>query len=280
MRLLDRAALLTQRMGRQLTFGVMTLAMLLSYNALGTSAAFASVLQLIAGGTGTHAVTAYPTVTNDQHHAPSVVDASLNFTPRWPGYQSHQYFFKNMEVLSGQWWTNGAMVALHYEHDDALGSHPLTILEFLPQNGMVLQVVKDGSAQQVQVGDQSGVFVWGHWVRHNRQQVTWEPSQRAELIFGNAHAGEPVIWVVGNELGTMSATQMQTTLVGMSTALTPMKIGPEDQYMSSLGGVGTKLAQGVNQPFYNDIIALVPDRSNPDAPMLFVHFGPTDPNNS
>jgi hypothetical protein len=278
-RFFDRAALLAQRMGRQMTFGVMALFMLLSYNALGTSAVFASVLQLIAGHTGTQAVTAYPTMVDARRQTLSAADATLNFTPRWPSYLSHQYLFQRMEVLSGAWWTNGAMVALHYERSDGTGSRPLTILEFLPQNGMALQVVQDGSAQQVQIGHDTGVFVWGQWVRHDRQHVTWEASQRAELIFGG-NAGQPVIWIAANGLGDLSASQMQASLVGMASSLGPMNMGQTPPPVNSLGALSAHLAQGINQPFNNDIIALVPDRSDPSAPTLYVQVGQGDPNNN
>ncbi len=280
LRLRDRAALLAQRMSRQVTFGVMALAMLLSYNALGTSAAFASVLQLIAGHTGTQAVVAYPTRIDARRSAVAITDMTLNFTPRWPGMASHQYRFVRADVLSAQWWTNGAMVELHYERSDAAGAHPLTLLEFLPQNGMALQVVQDGAAQPVHIGEATGVFVWGHWVRHDRQNVSWEPSQRAELLLGGASNAEPVIWVAANGLGNLTAAQMQSTLVDMASSLGPIQMGTLPPPTNGLSAAGANLAQAANQPFNNDIIALVPDRSNPAAPTLYVQVGPTDPNNT
>jgi hypothetical protein len=273
----DRARLLAQRVGRQAALAAMALAMLISYNAIGTGMALASMLQVMAGRGGARVVGTYPTQITT--HAPTTRgarDVNVEFVPRWPGNTFDGYTCIGVDILPGQWWTRGAMVALRYEKQVGTDTQHLTMLQFVPaeQVQYALQVVQDGSMSNVTIGSAQGVFVWGQWVREAHQQMIWQPNQRAELIYGAPNTGDPVTWIAADDLSNMTSAQMQTTLVNVANAMQPMHYSHMRAPGSDLGIVSASLSMELTSPFANDVIALVPDHSNPDAPVVYVRIGP------
>ncbi len=279
----DRARLLAQRVGRQVALAAMALAMLISYNAIGTGVALASMLQVMAGRGGARVVGAYPIhIVSHAPQAAGTPDVNVAFVPRWPGSAIDGFTYVGMDVLPGQWWTRGAMVVLRYEKQVGAITQHLTALQFMPagQVRYALQVVQDGSVSNVSIGDAQGVFVWGQWVRQAHQQMVWEPNHRAELIYGGPNTGDPVTWIAADDLLGMTSAQMQATLVDVANGMQPMRYNHMHAPGSDLGAVGASLAMDLTLPFANDVIALVPDHSNPDAPAVYVRIGPAVGDNS
>ena len=275
-RLRAGTARLKQRVTRQGTVAVMALLMLVSYNALGTGVAMASMLQLFAGRGGTQSVGTYPKVitTTGANAASTLASRTLNFAPRWPGAVTHDYRFMGMDLLTGQWWTKGALVVLHYQHDDQAGAHHLTMLEFLPRGQLALQVVQDGFTSNVQIGDSTGVFVWGHWVRHPHQQMAWESGQRAELVYGGTDVNAPVIWIAADNLDAVNADQMKATLTDVAGTLQSLQFDHVSLNADALGDISARLSAELNEPFSNDIIALTPQQTGSSDPVVYVRVGP------
>src|SRR5579875_1052676 len=127
-----QARRLVQRVAQRGVVALMAAAMLLSYNAVGTGVALASVLQIVVGRGGVQMVKHYPTLTPG--HLPSGVagSAALEFTPQWAGASIDGYTFSGMDIYLSRWWTNGALTMLHYQKVDDQGTHDLSLLEFQP----------------------------------------------------------------------------------------------------------------------------------------------------
>jgi hypothetical protein len=273
-RLRWQAEHLLQRVAHKSVLATMALMMLLSYNALGTGVALASVLQVIVGRSGTQSVSKYPTQITLPAAQVADEDAThLNFTPLWPDVSTHGYTFVSMNALKGQWWTKGVLVTLNYEMTDGAGIHHMTILEFLPQTQWALQVVQAGAASTVQVGNDSGIFVWGQWthqIQNGQQQMVWESSHRAELIYNGTGDNEPVVWIATDNLNNQSAPQMQAMLVDIANHLRPVTSRYRSLVSNVLASLSTELSASVNQPFKDDIIELIPGKNER---VIYVNVG-------
>jgi len=279
-RLRLHAQRLVQRVVQRGAVAVMALMMVLCYNAMGTGVAMANVLQLVVGRGGAQAVATYP-----HHVAPGGLGTAttgsgiVTFTPRWPGSEIQGYTFSGMQIVTGQWWTQGALVTLHYTSVASIAVQHLDILEFVPNVHVAMQLVQDGWMSSVKIGDAPGVFVWGHWAYHPNQGMVWVPSQRAELIYGGADPSGPVIWIAADALGNQSVDQMQAALMDVAGSLQLMR--PLGVQFSANDAPGFPINQvsDIGLPFRDDVIALVPDRSNPEAPVVDVRIGTDPPDN-
>jgi len=270
---------LMQRVAQRGAVALMAAVMLLSYNAIGTGVALASVLQIVVGHGGTQAVRSYPKMIAATSKADSADSHKLEFMPVWPGDATHGYTFDRMEMIKGQWWTKGVMAAFRYTRSDSTGTHALTVLEFLPKAQLALQVVQDGSMSNVQIGSSWGVFVWGRWVHHLHQPITWEFSHRAEIVYGGQDGAMPVIWIAADDLGDLDVSQMQATLTDVAQSLRPIPFFYANMVSASKDENESDVARQLTQPFNNDIIELVPDRSSPNQPVIYERIGPTIPDN-
>jgi hypothetical protein len=276
----SQARHLVQRVAQRGTIAVMALLMLLSYNAFGTGVAMASVLQLISGHGGAQAVVGYPRhVTPGGPGTATTGSDVVTFIPRWPGSQIQGYAFSGMNIVTGQWWTEGAVVILHYTASPGIAVQHLDILEFVPHVRVAMQLVQDGWMSSVKIGDAPGVFVWGHWAYHPDQGMVWMPGQRAELIYGGAYSSDPVIWIAADALDDQSADQMQGMLMDVAGSLQLMR--PLGMQFNASDAPAFPITQvsDIGLPFRDDVIALVPDQSNPEAPVVDVRVGTNPPDN-
>lgn len=265
---------LLQRVAQRGAVAVMALMMVFAYNATGTGVALASVLQIITGHGGASAVTSYPSHVTAGGQGTNGAMSAVSFTPRWPGTQTHEYTFTGIDLINGQWWTQGALVMLHYTNSDGNTLHHLDIMEFVPRVHVALQVVQEGSMSLVKIGDADGAFVWGHWAYQPKQGMVWIPSQRAELIYGGADAASPVIWIAADDLGDQSVAQMQATLMDVAGSLQLMRPLRWQRVGQHAGDIPINQVSDIAPPFRDDVIALVPDRSDPQAPVIDVRVGP------
>ncbi len=277
-RLRLQARQIVQRVVQRGAVAVMALLMVLSYNAMGTGVAMANVLQLVVGRGGAQAVTAYPNhVKPGGQGTATAGNGVVTFTPRWPGSQIQGYAFSGMQIVTAQWWTQGALVTLHYTATVNQAVQHLDILEFVPNVHVAMQVVQDGWMSSVKIGDAPGVFVWGHWAYQPKQGMVWMPSQRAEMIYGGSDPSGPVIWIAADARSDQSADQMQATLMDVAGSLQLMRpLGLRFSAADDTPGFPVSQVSDIGLPFRDDVIALVPDRSNPEAPAVDVRIG-TDP---
>jgi hypothetical protein len=260
-----------QQVVQRSAVAIAALLMVLAYNVTGTGVALASVLQMVVGHGGVQNVVQYPHPSTVATTSTSR-DRQLNFVPLWADESTNGYTFTDVEAWQGQWWTDGALVTMNYALTDSAGVHHLTVLEFLPKTHLALQVVQAGAASEVSVGTGTGIFVWGQWthISQTNQQMVWESSDRAELIFGSAADYAPIIWIAMDNLGDESASQMSALLVSIAEALHPY-LSPDRRIAPSADDMliaKDKLAG--NQPFSDDVLAVVP---NQNGQITFVSFG-------
>jgi hypothetical protein len=270
-RSLRRFARRMQHIVQRGAVGLMALFMVLAYNATGTGVALASVLQMVVGRGGVQSVTQYPHPSAIASQATSH-DRELSFTPLWAGETTNDYTFTDVQAWQGQWWTDGALVTMHYACTDATGVHHLTVMEFLPKTHLALQVVQAGAASQVPVGAGTGVFVWGQWthISQTNQEMVWESSHRAELIYGGEASDAPIIWIAMDDLGDESASQMSALLVSIADALHPFVFADHQISPDTATMLAAKSKLTDNQPFSDDVLALLPNQSGQ---ITFVSFG-------
>jgi hypothetical protein len=255
---------------RQSLLALAALVMLLAFESTFNGAAFANVLQyLVVGHSGVYPVKSYPTSVSKKGITTVLTpDHTVHFIEKWPGRMVDGYTISSVNIVSGVWWSDGAIVNLGYQKTDATGLHQLTILEFIPRAQVVLQVVQDGAASSMPIGAENGIFVTGHWADVNHM-MTWVPGERAELISGDSDESHVVFWIAADGLSDLNATQMRAMLVDVTNSM--QRVG-YDQLLSVPGSIqhgDGDLSVGLGQLFKEDIIALVPDRSNPNAPTLY-----------
>ena len=265
---------LKQRVMRQGTLAIMALMMLVSYNALGTGVAMASMLQIFAGHGGTQSVSKYPTVfapTTDAADTNSL-NYSLQFQPQWPGQSINGFTFLNLDVYPSQAWSDGSMMLLHYVRQDGLSMHRLDIFEFMPQAPHAMQVVQAGAATNVPIGNSTGIFVTGQWSTHAHGQV-WHTGTRSELILPDSKKTDPIIWIATNTNDDAATTlQTLTHIAGSMGAFQYSSVASTASGMRLLSGT---MAATVNNLFGNDVIALIGNDTTPNASVLYIPIDPT-----
>lgn len=274
-RLRANAERLAQRISRQGTVVIMALVMLFSYNALGTGVALASVLQLFAGHGGTQAVVNYPTLLTTNHPVTTTLDYGLHFQPQWSGASLEGFSFANMDVYPAQWWSDGALMNLHYLLQDASGVHRLDVLEFMPHARYAMQVVQDGAATDIPIGNSHGIFVAGQWSAPLNGRV-WRKGNRSELILSDANTNGPVIWIATNIPLDQTATQWLLTQFAKSMQTfqysSVAEVAETTTGMRLLSGT---MATNADNLFGNDVIALIGAESTPNASVLYIPIDPT-----
>lgn len=255
---------------------VMALLVLFSFNAMTSGNAFASVLQFIVGRGGAEMVKSYPkptTISTTSKTTTQQADHHLLYTPMWAGSTVDGYTFLGLDLFDAQWWTNGVIITLRYEKTDATGRHRLTLLEFVPRDQIALQVVKTGSAQTVQIGTNSAIFVTGHWV-HINGTIVWEPDQRAELISGTIGGSGLVTWIAADDLpSNTDINTIRDMLISVAQQLQPFTLGDLSGTVDGIRYAGKTVSVGPDQPFFDDVIALVPNRSDVAASTIYIRLG-------
>ena len=122
-----------------------------------------------------------------------------------------------------QQWMDGPFIEFVYKLPPNLirSTGLLTVGEFkLDPSVKVLQVVKDGAAQAVDVaqnGQATAIYVDGQWVMHNNDHADWVNGQRSELIYQRDGI---VFWIVGDQIDGMN----ESALLNIANSLQPVDI--------------------------------------------------------
>jgi len=249
-------------------------------NGLGTTSAFASVLRYITGQGGVQVTQSYPSKIASDPTTVAKPHHYLELAPQWAGSTIQGYTFLGMNLYDERWWSNGALVTMRYEKTDDTGVHHLTILEFMPRSQVALQVVKDGSVSNVPITNSiNGVFVAGNWVHHNNV-MEWNQNQRAELICQGIGDPKLVLWIAADGMTNLDIVQMQSLLSGVAKSLTPMSFTNIPSNGQGIQYIDSRTANNLGEPFGNDIIALIPDRTHADDPTVYIKVSADAPVNS
>jgi hypothetical protein len=239
------------------------------------SPSFASGLRILLGHSGVQQVQSYPT-----HVRPSASMApqskAVGYAQRpmnlidWFGHKVGNYTFENVEVLAPQEWSDGPIVDLRYKlATDSAGSGELSVREFhiAPTLSSVLQVVAEGSATPVKVGDLNGVYVDGQWA-HQGLKTYWFMGVREELI---VEQDGLIFWIVADQRDGLTASG----LVAAAQQLTSIPLASLLPAHLGLRTVNGDLRDALSNPTGDDVFALVPilgsTNGNPEA---FVTFAP------
>ena len=150
------------------------------------------------------------------------VQQKLLFPMYWPESLPDHYSQSSLLILNGpdQNWADGPVIQLNYDYSlpgvKAHGTGHIAIREFKPM-GKVLQVVMDGAAHQIAIGNQGskqkGIYVDGQWNKKAKVSRTWVFGTRSELIY--EHNGI-IFWIVGNQHDGINGAALQNIAASMA----------------------------------------------------------------
>jgi hypothetical protein len=192
-----------RRVGRVGSVVAACAAILMLAGVMVTGPSFAAGVRILLGHTGVQPVASYPAVvlpsTSVKHHGRDSIPSTPLTQVDWLGTAVDGYVYQDTHVnVTPPDWSNGPVVEMLYQRPGSTpGSGMLDVREFRlsPAYAGVLQVVADGSATSVMVGDQPGVYVDGRWV-HTDQQPGWEFGVKSELIFERDGL---IFWIVADQ---------------------------------------------------------------------------------
>jgi len=192
------------------------------------SPAFSAGVRILLGQTGVEQVHGYPT-----HVRPTAVNKNTDGAPAapltttmpisWLGPTAGSYNYLGTQLFAPTDWSNGPIVDIQYTlPQPSAGPGVLDIREFevSSQVAAVLQVVQDGSATPVQLGDTPAAYVNGAWmplVNHNPSMsmagadnspepaYVWVFGQRSELIF---ERNGVIFWIVADQRDGTGESQL------------------------------------------------------------------------
>ncbi|HKD76496.1 MAG TPA: hypothetical protein VKB76_13420 [Ktedonobacterales bacterium] len=265
---------------RQGMVAVMALLVLFSFEALFTSTAFADMMRfLIVGHSGVQAVANYPAITRTSTPVPNKNkpqgDHRILFIPQWAGENILGYSFVGTTVMDKQWWSDNAIISLNYEKRDASGVHHLNILEFHVSSQAVLQVVQDGSSQNIAVGASSAIVIDGHWVQRKPPAAPiWVTDQRAKLIFSDPEDPELVTWIATDDVAGYSQSDVQQRLTTVAQTLKDMNFTDIQRHAGQMQYIGDQPSLDILRSFGGDVIAVLPSTSQSGGAAVYVQIGP------
>lgn len=259
---------------------------LLSLTVIFTAPSFASGLEILlkGGHTGVLQAHNYPKVKSNSYQdiqmeanrgtpgqisLPAADQQLDGWHINWPQFVPNNYMLSNIYLYHEphQKWLDGAFIELDYtlREPTPKGTGQLVIREFkLMPDIKVLQVVKDGSAQQINVdenGQAQEIYVDGQWVTDiMRNQIfpIWQTGQRSELIY---QSNGIVFWIVGDQrdgLNEPVLNQIATSLHPLSASqLLHMGMGMGMDDDLNLITVTPRRGE-VNGPFADDVVAVYP----------------------
>jgi hypothetical protein len=150
------------------------------------------------------------------------VQQQLLFPMYWPETLPDHYSLTSLSMVNGpdQNWADGPVIQLNYDYVlpgvKAHGTGRIAIREFKPM-GQVIQVVKDGAAHQIAIGNsnsgQVGIYVDGEWNQKAKVSQAWVFGTRSELIY--EHNGV-VFWIVGDQRDGIDGTVLQNIAASMA----------------------------------------------------------------
>ncbi len=228
---------------------------------------FAQGLRMLLGYTGVQMVSHYPQTTivaQEQMQplsplSPLAVEQAVPFTVSWLGPSPASYQFLGLVLHMGQPWADGPVVELQYTHGNPqTGFGPLIVREFRPKaKATVLQVVAQGAAQQVQVGDQHAIYIDGQWVQKH-MAIVWEYGTRAELIY---QSDGLIFWITADQRdGTGEAV-----LEDLAQTLSPLYLGQMRRMLpETVAPVNIQAASALSSASLGEVIALIPAGTSPE----------------
>lgn len=249
------------------------------------SPSFAAGLNLILGHTGVVEVRHYPqgAVEMPQRLGPRAIGQAKPQIPTdmpiaWLGQNADKYVYLGTRALNQTIWSNGPIVDMQYViPGQTNGSGVLDIRQFrLDKNyAAVLQVVQQGAANLVQVGQTHAVYVngvWRHFPAHVSRDLDsmsslpyWQSDVRSELIM---EWNGSIIWIsadqrdgatmdemikIGRSLQSASNSDLRLRISSESSisgraldALFTPPEGPDSFEVYELVEVGKTVGDGVN----------------------------------
>lgn len=273
-----RPAAVVRRLGRVGGLLATSLLVLMAVSVVWASPSFAAGMRILFGQTGVQQVSSYPTSVRPSasmvHPQGTHQDTSTPLTSvEWLGPSMDGYTYQAMSVNASQEWSDGPVIELRYVlPGQTAGSGALDIREFriAPTLASILQVVAEGSAVPVMVGNLEGVYVDGAWV-HTATRPIWQSGVRGELIF--EHDGL-IFWIVADQRDGMGMQQ----LVAAAEHLTVVPLHSLVPQHPSLRLIGQELRGTLETSSENDVLALIPAGISPEnGPAAFVQFAPGTP---
>lgn len=251
-----------RRVPQKVALGTLMALVLLSLVTVAPS--FAQGLRLLLGQTGVQVVPHYP----QPMYVPQVqvqyisLEAARNVVPfqvSWLGTAPKAYEFQGLVLHMGQPWADGPVVEIQYESTDpnvAFGQ--LLVREFRPAAGAtVLQVVAQGAAHSVQVGDQQAIYIDGQWMRH-RQAIIWQYGTRAELLY---QADGVIFWITADQ----RAGADEALLAEFAQGLEPLYLGRMPRMLPDLVlPTNAQVAAALSSASLGEVVALIPAGISPD----------------
>jgi hypothetical protein len=224
--------------------------------------AHSGVLQVSSFPVLSHANTPVATrtsVSRDASDKLSLYNAAvrLRFPLLLPLAIPERYSQRNLYLYDGDaLWANGPIMVLDYTYAlPGVAPRHITICEFKPQ-GDIFQVVQNGAAHRIIIGEQGGssdsaIYVEGHWTQASDSSYTWDYSDQSELVM---ESNGVALWIVGDKRDGIN----QDTLSSIARSLTVYRPAahPGSELEVTQGGDSTPSI------FANDVIYL----SNPDNP--------------
>ncbi|GAC1385312.1 MAG: hypothetical protein NVSMB33_14270 [Ktedonobacteraceae bacterium] len=183
----------------------------------------------------------------------------------WPGAVPSTYTLDDTYLYQEQQqnWVDGPFIELDYALNSVKphGTGLLAIREFkLKPNVKVLQVVKDGAEQSIEV-DQNGqaqaIYVDGQWrMMHGEKNApVWVYGQRSELIYQKDGI---VFWIVGDQRDGMD----KDALLKIAKSLKAFHLRDMHPAIDASAGSIILLKGDVNGPFTGDVLAISPDNNS------------------
>lgn len=210
------------------------------------------------GGIASGALGDYDPGSGEKQISLSSAQLQLHFNMYWPLAVPDSYTLNNIYLYQEpqQQWTDGPFIEFDYNLPDSMthGTGTLAVREFkLDPAIKLLQVVKDGAAQTVNIsqdGQVTAIYVDGQWVLRNKNHVDWVYGQRCELIYQRDGI---VFWIVGDQRDGMN----KSTLMTVAQSLQPLDItrALHNGLQSHLNNV-TLQGSDVNGAFSGDVLAI------------------------
>ncbi len=241
-----------------------------------TVPAFASGLNYLWAGAHSgvvkvHTYPAVPAPAHVAHDAGAAQPAQINllqaqdhlhFPVFLPQYVPARYTQNDIYIYQGdQSWADGPIMVLDYTVSlPGVAPRQIAICEFKPQ-GNVFQVVQDGAAQQIRVGQDgstSAIYVQGQWTQENAAPPYWVYTDRSELIYEDKSG--VVFWIVGDKRDGIDDTELRK----IALSLHPFKRTHNVHITGHISNI-TQSAGGVPWWFADDVVYL-DNQDNPNGP--------------
>jgi hypothetical protein len=213
-------------MSRPMVGAAVAMVMVMVFSIFVASPSFAAGLNLLLGHTGVVQVHQYPrnaAVQPAPHLSRDLSDQAKPQIPTdlpiaWLGQKADAYVYLGIRALDAATWSKGPIVDLQYViPGQTNGSGVLDIREFRlsDEYAAVLQVVQDGAARLVQVGNNRAVYVNGIWRQpppHVPREMEgmnstpyWQLGVRSELIM---ERNGTIIWISADQRDGATADQL------------------------------------------------------------------------